>query len=212
MTGEKLSKYRSDMKHPYSGEYVCEVCQKEWPTQAHLDRHSLVHTGKKPFSCTKCDATFYILGNLLLHFKRLHGEEDAVEIGKKPFSCTKCDYRCNLKGNLLLHFKRIHGEDAMEIAHLIENSVKMMVTVIEKPKTGTSNSEGGEKDAMVKKAGESAISEEAMAVEADGQEKDSPFVPTLRKSGRVMKRTFKAAASESEQKTSVTPSPTPFKS
>ena len=45
--------------------------------------HEKIHTGEKPFACSKCDQSFADSCTLKEH-ERIHK-------GKRPFACLKCD-------------------------------------------------------------------------------------------------------------------------
>ena len=51
--------------------YVCafRVCYKTFARQLELDRHKVVHTGKKPFVCQHCKFKFSFECNLTKHVK-----------------------------------------------------------------------------------------------------------------------------------------------
>ena len=64
-------------------------------------RHEKIHTGEKPFACSKCDQSFADSGTLKEH-ERIHK-------GKRPFTCLKCDKTFSKSGTLKEH-ERIHNE------------------------------------------------------------------------------------------------------
>ena len=63
---------------PNSGEKSnfrkCEFCQKSFPTPSKLQRHQLVHSGAKPFSCTVCEKGFTQRVHLNSHKKLTHAQ------------------------------------------------------------------------------------------------------------------------------------------
>ena len=58
--------------------YYCCMCRKMLSSFSSLDRHMLVHSGERPFSCEKCGQTFTTNGNMHRH-KRTHGSRDSRE-------------------------------------------------------------------------------------------------------------------------------------
>lgn len=54
-------------------EYKCYICKKIFPSPSKLERHQVVHTGDKPFSCSKCDGRFTQKPALKNHLFTVHG-------------------------------------------------------------------------------------------------------------------------------------------
>lgn len=62
--------------------FQCEVCQRQFVHKSHLVRHSMVHTGTKPYRCDQCDRGFNRKEHLQRHV--------IVHTGIKPFKCSFC--------------------------------------------------------------------------------------------------------------------------
>ena len=54
---------------------ACEVCGATFRSTSHLRRHSLTHTGERPYRCTLCSLAFTQSTHLRRHVKNLHGRE-----------------------------------------------------------------------------------------------------------------------------------------
>ncbi|XP_012865731.1 PREDICTED: zinc finger protein 770 isoform X1 [Dipodomys ordii] len=79
--------------------HACAICGKIFPSQSKLDRHSLIHTGQKPFKCLLCSKSFRQSGHLKIH-QLTHSEE-------RPFQCCFCQKGFKVQSKLLKH-KQIH--------------------------------------------------------------------------------------------------------
>ena len=50
--------------------HVCNLCSKSFRTVWHLKRHSLSHTGERPYTCDICGQTFRQKPHLLSHYRK----------------------------------------------------------------------------------------------------------------------------------------------
>ena len=82
--------------------FPCDICQKTFTNQGNLNRHAVVHTGKKPFSCSECGKSFNRKDSLDTHML-LHSEDN-------PFHCKTCSKTYTSRHNLMLHETSHSGE------------------------------------------------------------------------------------------------------
>lgn len=64
-----------------------------------------IHSGRKPFVCTKCPKTFFSKGDLTRHA--------IIHSGQKPFNCAYCHLGFGRKDKLLRHEKRHINQDTV---------------------------------------------------------------------------------------------------
>lgn len=62
--------------------YMCRICCKKFPTPYKLSRHSVTHSGIRPYKCTLCSKTFTQRGHLKVH-------EHRCRQGKMISDCTQ---------------------------------------------------------------------------------------------------------------------------
>lgn len=79
--------------------HACTICGKMFPSQSKLDRHTLIHTGQRPFKCVLCSKSFRQSTHLKIH-QLTHSEE-------RPFQCCFCQKGFKIQSKLLKH-KQIH--------------------------------------------------------------------------------------------------------
>lgn len=53
-------------------EYMCSVCCKVFKTSKDCKRHTIIHSGSKPYSCPYCDHTANLNFNLKKHIQKRH--------------------------------------------------------------------------------------------------------------------------------------------
>lgn len=67
------SQVAAHMRTHNDGTFECDECHRRFKTRFHLRRHSLVHTGEKPFQCMYCTYSCNVKGNINKHVKMVHG-------------------------------------------------------------------------------------------------------------------------------------------
>ena len=77
---------------------TCTICNKVFRDGTALKRHSLVHTGERPHSCSHCDKRFRRRDHLKSH-------EIAHHSGITSHECKTCDAAFNTRYALTVHIK-----------------------------------------------------------------------------------------------------------
>lgn len=88
--------------------FQCDLCERSFVHKSHLVRHSMVHTGTKPYSCDQCDKSFKRKEHLQRHV--------IVHTGIKPFKCALCIRSFYHLHQQVKHANDEHGEEAARLA------------------------------------------------------------------------------------------------
>ena len=78
-----------------SGNKVCLLCNKSFPSKYKLKSHMYSHTGERPFACEVCGKGFSRGPNLKTHMR--------VHTGAKPFPCTRCNRGFSHPSDRVIH-------------------------------------------------------------------------------------------------------------
>ncbi|XP_050540127.1 gastrula zinc finger protein XlCGF42.1-like [Daktulosphaira vitifoliae] len=108
---------------------ICQMCNKTFKVQSHLDYHLLTHSGKKPYKCTDCEKCFFTKSKMIEHrivhsvrshfcsicskgFKRKRSLEIHLKthVIEKPFQCITCSKYFKNKQCLKKHLIRKHSD------------------------------------------------------------------------------------------------------
>ncbi|CAH8642250.1 unnamed protein product [Heterobilharzia americana] len=75
--------------------HACEHCDKQFDRPSLLKRHTLTHTGERPFECKYCSKGFSTRSGVNTH-ERTH-------TGQRPYVCRICGRRFAAGSNLIFH-------------------------------------------------------------------------------------------------------------
>ena len=82
--------------------YNCIVCDSTFKTNAHLERHYLIHTGIRPYVCSICGASFAQPTNYEYHL-RIHKRQ-------LPYVCPACPKKFRSSSHVNRHMRVHTGE------------------------------------------------------------------------------------------------------
>ena len=77
MRTEQLSTHKK--MHTGEKPLKCDVCDKSFRVQSHLNNHKMLHTGERPFSCDVCGKGFIERKNFVRH-KMTHTGKNIMRI------------------------------------------------------------------------------------------------------------------------------------
>jgi len=102
----KKKKFRDKLLRPKN--YICGECGTGFVSTKDLNRHRVVHTGEKPYSCPYCDQKFTAPSSRATHIRSIHEKS-------QEFLCPECEKPFNQKSNMVKHYKTIHLETVVII-------------------------------------------------------------------------------------------------
>lgn len=82
------------------------MCSKSFKRREHLQKHIVLHTGEKKFTCEHCAKSFPRRDALQDHLRRIHGTVNSVDA--EEFSCNLCDKVFLQHSNLVRHRNQVH--------------------------------------------------------------------------------------------------------
>lgn len=95
-------------KHRLKRDKACPHCPSKFHRDIDLTIHIRIHTNERPYICEVCAKTFKTMGELRLHFGRMHGPESGSKVQRScgfldngPFKCGVCG--CSYKFHKSLH-------------------------------------------------------------------------------------------------------------
>ncbi|KAF2351481.1 Zinc finger C2H2-type [Trinorchestia longiramus] len=80
--------------------HACAFCGEKFASQCDLERHTLQHTGEKPYVCSICSASFTRKSSLNNH-ERIHS-------GMKPYVCSVCNESFSYRYQFNKHKSSVH--------------------------------------------------------------------------------------------------------
>ncbi|KAF5403297.1 hypothetical protein PHET_03297 [Paragonimus heterotremus] len=95
VTAETEGGFRKSGRRRQRRMHTCEHCEKQFDRPSLLKRHTLTHTGERPFECRYCSKGFSTRSGVNTH-ERTH-------TGQRPYVCRICGRRFAAGSNLIFH-------------------------------------------------------------------------------------------------------------
>lgn len=123
-------------KHEEQLKYICKSCKKGFLQKQPLDlhirsKHPEIKEYEKKFSCTydKCDFTSFTKGNCIIHYLRVHYQDEINNIMTKDdkiIICSNCDKEFNSSCAFYYHCKGciefVKDEKYKKFEELLQNN------------------------------------------------------------------------------------------
>ena len=92
----------TDQEKPKKGTMAKKCSQCNFTSMLGLSQHMIIHNGKKPNKCGRCDYASNRADHLKNHLRKHTGE--------KPYKCKECIFACSRANHLKTHMMTHTGE------------------------------------------------------------------------------------------------------
>jgi Zinc finger, C2H2 type len=75
---DNLAKIRP-ARNEIERKYPCQLCQRRFFTRKDVERHQVVHTGRRDFPCSECQQRFGRKDHVIRHMRKAHGLDDRCQ-------------------------------------------------------------------------------------------------------------------------------------
>ncbi|XP_065225732.1 zinc finger protein 184-like [Planococcus citri] len=89
---------------------VCGICGRNFKSKHHLNRHTFLHVGLKPFECAECGRSFSQKETMEEHARLLHNPYHT-----RQYKCDNCDRRFTSQSRLNVHKRLARHLSAFEL-------------------------------------------------------------------------------------------------
>lgn len=117
---EKLEGFSEKKNNRDQCETICKVCGKL--IKYKHNRHMLIHSPNRPYSCPVCLKSFRLRAILSSHLKTHYS-------GHKPFKCNECGQQFLRKSTLVIH-NRIHTGLRPFMCHVCSESFSQQAILV----------------------------------------------------------------------------------
>ena len=94
--------------------FVCKHCSYKFKTREALQKHEMIHTDEKPFTCNTCGKGFRVQSNLDIHV-RSHGmvitRSENSAVPQLQYKCQMCSFTTPSKTDMSVHIRCTHAKE-----------------------------------------------------------------------------------------------------